>query len=88
MSLLFNKATRGAAAAVISSLALAGTAFAAFQSGEDVGVYCANTSFAGETKTEFSSCCNGGCGSIHPGTGVDAGYTSCMDKCNAHFVSS
>jgi len=86
MKLLLNKTTRGTAAAMLSTLALAGTAWATFQSGNDVGAYCAKTSLPGSTA--FVSCCNGGCGSIHPLSETDrTGYNSCLDKCNSYYSS-
>ncbi len=88
MSLFMNKATRTTAATVMSALALAGAAFAAFQSGNDVGAYCVSTAQQGETRSTFNQCCNGGCGGLHPVDTGSAGWTDCMYKCEAYFVSS
>ncbi len=79
--LFFNKTTRGVTAAAISSLALVGTAFAAFQSGYDVRAYCMPYI---STPGPFFTCCDGGCGGLH----TDAtGYNLCMDKCEGWSAS-
>lgn len=84
--LFFNKTTRGASAAVILTLALAGNALAAFQSGGDVGAYCARTQSPGDSSG-FNGCCNGGCASIHGTSGDQAGFDSCMNKCMSYYVA-
>ena len=83
MSFSFNKTARTATAVVISSLSLTGMAFAAFQSGVDVGKYCTATGYPGESALVFGSCCNGGCGSIHPIGEPGTGYADCVGKCKA-----
>lgn len=83
MSFSFNKASRTAIAVVLSSLSLTGMAFAAFQSGGDVGKYCADTSYPGEDSVVFASCCNGGCGDLHPIGETGTGFSDCMGKCKA-----
>ena len=83
--LFFNKTTRAASAAVISTLALAGSAFAAFQSGYDVGAYCDQTS---STQNQFTGCCNGGCAGMHNPTTDSTGYHDCVAKCMTYLGSS
>lgn len=83
MSFFFNKKARTTCAVVISSLSLAGMAWATYQSGEDVGTYCASKSTY--TLAMFDGCCKGGCASMH--TDPSAGFSSCMSKCLSHFVA-
>ncbi len=64
MSIFFSKAARTTTAVVISSLSLAGMAFAAFSGGADVGQFC-QEQFPNAAPPVIAGCCVGGCGSIH-----------------------
>lgn len=85
MSFFFNKASHTAAAVVISSLSLAGMAWATFDSGYDAGRSCTSW-FA--SQAGVGACCDGACGDMHDATTDYNGWNLCDQKCKSCWFSS
>lgn len=84
MSFSFNKTARTASAVVIASLSLVGMAWADYQSGGDVGKFCAKQHPIPDVKA-VAECCAGGCGDLHPDP-TSQGFQLCTDKCAVAYV--